>query len=297
MRKAFLIGFEYDKEKKLPGITVDLYIVYNFLKNNGWKDEEISILTDIEKDYTTDVLKIAILKQVADPEILSFIEDCKERKIYHLFKAHNHYNNFLSFLSLKKNLGKNLKENLKGEHNFVYYSGHCKENNIILPNRSLISFDIFRKTLTNNSNAKSILQPNSNENKVKIKSKTVLIMDCCEGGIELPWILNDKIYRLKDEISLTNFVEEEIICISSSLENENSTISKSGSYFTRSLFKNLEKNDLFLFNILKKTNFSSSKQTPNISASYPNLLYIPAFIYSYPQLNIKVFPSYISILK
>ena len=96
MRKALLIGFQYDNEKKLPGIAVDLYYVYSFLKTNGWKDEEIKIMTDISKDEATEVLKVAILEKIVNSDILTFIEDCKEKNIYIGFKSHNHYHNFFS---------------------------------------------------------------------------------------------------------------------------------------------------------------------------------------------------------
>jgi len=80
MRRAILIGFEYKNGKRLPGIPVDLYQVYCFLKNNGWKNEEIKILTDIKQDAQTEILKISILDNIVDSGILSFIEDLKERK-------------------------------------------------------------------------------------------------------------------------------------------------------------------------------------------------------------------------
>ena len=262
-RKALLIGFEYKDDKKLPGIPVDLYLVYCFLKENGWEDSEISILTDIVKDDATDILKASILENVVNSGVLTFIEEIREKNIYHCYKFHNHYNNFSTFFDVDV-------ENL-----FIYYSGHCKDGNIILPDKALISLNHFRNLL--------------------MKNDVFLIMDCCEGGIELPWVLSDDIYRLKDDITKETFISSKIICISSSLENENSITSRSGSYFTRTLFKLLKPDDLN--NLLKSicSALSSIKQTSNISSSFPNLSYIPAFVFSLAKISIYATNTYIIV--
>lgn len=255
MRKALLIGFQYSHDKKLPGIATDLYQVYSFLKKYNWQDEEICIMTDIEKDETTDVLKTSILEKIVDSEVLSFIEDSKERNQYVLFKSHNHYNNFSTIFP-------NEQINL-----FIYYTGHCKEGNIILPNKSLIN-------LTDYFSSPNIF----------------IVMDCCEAGLDLPFVLEGNIYRCKDK---PKFFKDKIICISSSLEGEKSITTQSGSLFTRHVFKFLESN---LVTVLEKINKLPFKQTGNISASFP-ILYVPGFFYSYPSLDICVYKSHITIIK
>lgn len=259
-RKAILIGFEYTYEK-LPGISIDLYYVYTFLKNKGWKDDEIIIFTDIDKDYETQILKTAILERIVNSDILSFIEDCKERKQYIRF---THYHNFFSMLDI-------FVDNV-----FIYFTGHCKNGNIILPNSSMVS------DFTNLIKA----------------SSAICIMDCCEYKSELPWILNHNIYRLKDDIEKKDFLKPEIICISSSLENEKTVTSKIGSYYTRYLFEILEKSRS-LDQILKmtKNKLKNFKQTVNISASYPNLFYLPAFFYSFNNIKIRIFNDHLILEK
>ena len=44
-----LIGFEYFGNKKLPGILVDLYLAYNFIKSFH-KNPSITIISDINRD-------------------------------------------------------------------------------------------------------------------------------------------------------------------------------------------------------------------------------------------------------
>ena len=56
-----LIGFEYKRSKKwntLPGIPVDLYQVYRYFSSIS---RNILVVTDVNKDYKTTVLKKAIL--------------------------------------------------------------------------------------------------------------------------------------------------------------------------------------------------------------------------------------------
>jgi len=263
-RKAILIGFEYLNGKKLPGIIVDLYQVYLFLKLKGWKDSEITIFTDIKKDEQTEILKIAILDKTVDSNILSFIEILKEKKQYFEFISHNHYNNFETALSQFQN------NNL-----FLYYTGHSKNNNIILPNEALISFDRFTNILS-----KYI--------------EVICIMDCCNGGIILPFICHEKVYRFENE----KFVNNKIISFASSLENEKSLTSKTGSLFTKNILTILNDDKQNIYQILEKIKktFILNNQTANISSSYP-LQYIFPWFYSYPDISITKNPYYIEITK
>ena len=253
MRKAILIGFEYKNGKKLPGISVDLYLVYSFLKKSGWKESEIIVFTDVRKDEQTENLKSALLEKIVDSNILTFIEDLKEKDQYIEFKSVNHYNNFIS---LFKNIS---------NKTFIYYSGHSKNTNIILPNNSLISLDLFRDNLK--------------------AEEIFLIMDCCQGGIKLPFILNEKTYRLQNE---EVFIKPEIICISSSLHNENSLITKTGSIFTKNLFYVLSENRELKM-IKKKI------KTGDISVSYPKLHHVFKWFYKYSDIKIDFNENFISV--
>lgn len=269
MRKALLIGFQYENGKKLPGITTDLYQVYCFLKKHGWQDHQIKVMTDIVKDETTDILKTSILEKIVNSDILTFIEDCQERGQYILFKSHHHYNNFST-----------LFENKESNY-FIYYTGHSKDGNIILPDQALISLDRFREYIN--------------------VGRTICVMDCCGGGLELPFILNEGIYRFRDESPHqdrdNDFVQNEIICISSSSENEKSLTSQAGSFFTRYLFSILDEPTLSISSILKKIRKSliDIKQTANILASFPTLRYLPGFLYSFSPLTIEIRPNHIII--
>lgn len=257
-RKAILIGFEYENGKKLPGIIVDIYKVYHFLKKISWEDSEIVVFTDITKDYNTEILKVAIVEKTVDSEILTFIEDLKEKEQYIEFKSHNHYNNFQSYISNLPNYA------------FIYYSGHSKNENLILPNNALISLDFFRDMLKS--------------------EETFLVMDCCEGGINLPFILHENLFRLEYD---TSFIKSEMICISSSLDNEKSITSRTGSLFTRYLFEEIS--NPCLYNISK--NIKSKVKFGNILVSQPKLHYIFNWFYKFPNIKITLTPHFIEIKK
>ena len=269
MRRAVLIGFQYSADKKLPGIIIDLYQVYFFLKNNGWKEKEIKVLTDIEKDESTDTLKIAILNNTVDSEILSFIEDLKERAEYTKFISRDYYNNLSSLFT-------------HSDYYFVYFTGHAKNGNIVLPDNSHLSFSLFKNLL--------------------IGKKNICVLDCCEAEIDLPFVLIDGLYRLKT----LNFTKTEIVCISSSSQKEKSLTSKSGSVFTRRLFEILKDSGLSFPSILKQiglnneigqiTQFNNDKiSTVSISVTHPNIYCLYGFVYSFPVFSFELGAYWISI--
>ena len=257
-----LIGFEYNNERKLPGIIIDLYLAYQFIKSFH-KNPLITILSDIKKDSKTKVVRDAILENIVDSNILSFVKDCKKLNIYNEFKSSGHYNNLDSTLL-----------RLKGDNLFIYYTGHSKNGNIILPNNSLYSFNLFKKQIS--------------------KFKSVLcILDCCEStGLNLPFKLVNNVYRFENE----GFDKSKIICISSSLSEQDSIIMKTGSLFTRYLFRLLINKKMSLPQLLKRINSNiykiiskyNTKQTVNVYSSYPDLTYIFGWLYGNINIDIRI---------
>jgi len=258
--KAILIGFEYSGEKKLPGIIIDLYLAYKFLKNNEFDDVDISIITDIRSDLKTDMLRTAILEETVHSDILSFIEDSKDKNIYTQYSSLGYYNNFESVIKTES------------EYTLVYYTGHSENGNIILPDYSLYSLDNFRDLYKNTK-------------------QCLVILDCCESnGLNLPYLLTDNVYRLESEL----FIKSNMICISSSLSHQDSIASITGSFFTRYIFNLLKHKNKSLQEILDDINlllnrFSrkyNTKQTVNIYASNPSIKWIFGFVYNHPPIEI-----------
>lgn len=282
--KALLVGFTYSGDKKLPGIAVDLYIVYSFLVEQGWKPEEITILTDIEKDEQTEILKKAIADRTVNVNILSFIEEAKRKDQYIKYRHQSVYNNFRATLEFCKGGGSNKTENF-----FFYYTGHSQEGNIILPNGVVFPFNGLKEYTE--GNFKSVLT----------------VLDSCGGSINLPFSLKEDIYRFNDTASSPilypfpstsgfsftgslsyddslgesnednkrqekeqrkerekgerkewkeqsekerTFLSEDFLSISSCLENEETIASRGGSFFTKTLFEILKEKNIHIRDIL-----------------------------------------------
>ena len=215
-----LIGFEYIQStrwKKLPGIPADLYQVYKYTKNIT---KNILLFTDIDRDYNTSILQRAILDGYVDSGLLSFIEDVKERKQYSQYTSNrkNGYsiNNFDQTISNFIN---------KLDRLTIYYTGHGKGGDIILPDDTHVSLIYLKQLICENVNH---------------DCQIILILDCCESnGLNLPYQYNiDGNWKLHSR----DFTSQQILCISSSHLEEDSTATKSGSLFTRLLCKYLSNN-------------------------------------------------------
>ncbi len=235
---CLLIGFEYkniDTWRTLPGIPVDLYKVYLWSKNIC---NNINVLTDINKDYNTTRLKKAIIDGYVDSNLLSFIEDTKTQKHHTLFVTHN-TNNYIS-----NNFETVIGDFIDGlDRIFVYFTGHCKNGHIILPDNTHISLDHIRDILSKNRQA-----------------QIIIILDCCESnGMSLPFIYNTR-YKLNS----LHFIKPEIICLNSSHVGQDANATLSGSPFTRDLFQYLNKNTNKIVKIKDLDNIV-------ITASHPNL--------------------------
>lgn len=217
MYVSLLIGFEYinSKEwKSLPGIPVDLYQAY---VNSMKISKNIKVFTDLTKDYRTTILQRAIIDGYADSNLLSFIEDIKEKQQYILYQSEkkNNYvvNNFENVIT---NVLRN-DRNKDVTHIFIYFTGHAKNGHIILPDDTHVSLTHLKDLIVSNTNP---------------DCQIVVILDCCQSnGMDLPYIFNGN-YKLNNY----NFINPSIICFSSSQIDEDSSASRSGSVFTRNIF-------------------------------------------------------------
>ena len=303
MKKGLIIGFEYKNGDYIPGIIVDLYQVYSFFKKNNIKN--VLVITDIQYDYNTTVLKSSILNKVVDSGVISFIDDIKTSNEYVNFEnlGERYDNDNHKFSRKPINIIISIFCQNTDEL-FVYFTGHGKNNHLILPNSNILSMTHFRDNILDNC----------------LKDSNILfVMDCCDGnGLKLPFVLIDDIYRLVDQ---PEFVKQQVICISSSQHKENSTATQIGSLFTRYLFKLLDDNTLSLSSILKKIRKKISKkylidlvretnshsleidesinniiQTSTIHSSYPILKVPWGFIFNKSSLSVTI-DNYTSLVE
>jgi len=297
MRIALLIGFEYDGDKDnktLPGISVDLYSSY--LCVSTMKMDKIIVYTDLVKDYSVKHFKESIINGTIDSGIISFIEDIKLLNQYRQYKSSivNGFN--------KNNLEKTISELMddKVSEVFIYFTGHAKDDHMILPNNNRIPLNYFRDLIVN---------------KTLKSSSTIFIMDCCNGtGLGLPFtyypdkriknsIMNGDItgvYKLNRNVKDFKFynMNRRIICLSSSKYDQNALISRNGSVFSLTLFDlisrwNKDDDDItrYLPEILYKINVKCSirdenvqnvqnVQTATLHSSNPNILVLDPWINS-----------------
>ncbi len=245
---VLLIGFEYIHSKRwdtLPGIPADLYQAYRYTKTIS---KNILVFTDIDKDYNTTVLQKAILDGYVDSGLLSFIEDTKERNQYTQYHSNqiNGYN--------INNFDQIASEFVKGlDRLFIYYTGHGKGGDIILPDNTHVPLSYFR----------DIIVANTINN-----CQIISILDCCESnGMELPYKYIDGNYHLINH----NFVHQRILCISSSHSNEDSAATRSGSLFTRILFGYLYSHFNQVITISALLDVVSTRSNICIYSTYPNI--------------------------
>ena len=257
---VLLIGFEYTESKKwkaLPGIPVDLYQAYNYTKNIT---KNILVFTDIKDDYNTTILQKAILDGYVDSGLLSFIEDIKEKKQYipYLSTTKNGYN-INNFDNTVQGFVSNLDKLI------VYYTGHGKSGDIILPDNTHVSLLYLKYLLTGSTNR---------------NCQIVSILDCCESdGMELSFnYSSDGVWKHINN----NFNDQEIMCISSSHIEEDSTATKAGSIFTRLLFRFLNEKKYITINDL------INNDGIYIHASYPNIRLIWGWVTNPSHTNLDI---------
>lgn len=264
---ALLIGFKYKREfKELPGIIVDLYHAYSFIKKIN---ADIHILTDIITDENVMLLKNAVFNGVVKADIISFITDIKNNGEHLTYKD---LDNFIDSLAYITNGVKKL---------FLYYTGHGENGSLILPQFQKLSLKHFRNIILFN------MDPNG---------ELFSIMDCCNGAhMGIPFILKDNDYRLIDR-RFRFFTKQSVIHLVSSLQDENSVITGDGSIFTAVIFEllcNGDRNLKHLVSMVTKTCLALYPQTASLYVSKPNIyLFWRWLLYnSTEELYIQYYPE------
>jgi hypothetical protein len=252
---VLLIGFEYvlsDRWKTLPGISTDLYQVYSYVKNIT---KNIMLFTDIDQDYNTSILQRAILDGYVDSGLLSFIEDIKDRK------QHTLYSSTVKNSYTVNNFDQTVTNFVAGlDRLIIYYTGHGKNGDIILPDNTHVSLIYLKELMCENVNQ---------------DCQIILILDCCESnGLNLPYQYIMCENTMKKDINWCwklyshDFTEKEILCISSSRLHEDSTATKTGSLFTKILFGYLS----YIYNkYILLADLSNNIKGIYIYGSYPEI--------------------------
>ena len=249
MKVCLLIGFSYGEDSDvnyvdpdrtpLPGIIVDLYQAYIMSKN--MKPDRIIVITDIVRDQQTSVLVNSMLDSTVDTGVLSFIETIQSKDRYRRFTGKN------DFIEIMTTCLKNADEA------FIYYTGHVSNGYVLFPmdgidlnlenniNTSMQALDTYNANVLKQPNILKAYhdahQSNPNDDNTKLslinykeiivssateKGQLFIIMDCCNSnGLDLPFYLNNGIYRMTPDDS-PEYISQKIICISSTMSDEHS---------------------------------------------------------------------------
>lgn len=218
MKLCIIIGFNYNNT--LLSSSIDMYLVYDFFNSRGFKSV---VMSDIKK-HPENVMKGTLNDKVKD-NIYSFVPEVHidRHPLSNLkWMSVSDYNSFTDGLSkIKLDKVRCL---------VVYYTGHCKKRSrILLPDNSVI---ITRLLL------EEIVRRCDSSNNTEI----LTIFDCCNASnLSLPYILsNNKFTHVKG----SNIIGANIICLSSSDDNEAARSSSDRSYFTKYLLRELSKNNI-----------------------------------------------------
>lgn len=248
---AILIGFEYTFNS-LTGAIIDLYHAFSWCRSFGCYTH---ILTDISVIKDPDNLQQVVDRKIADSDILTFYNkipfnydakiDAKSgpstnnkeppnlEQISQVFKTI-----VRNSVSLQNSILKILSAGIPDNKVIIYYSGHGVKDSMVMPDRTLLPFIDFR------DNILSTLNP---------CVELFWILDCCNpNGIHLPFKLEKNSFVLSS--SKIECVLQPILLITSSEAQEKSIATKSGSVFSRHLFRMLAQMNVESNTLSKPTN-------------------------------------------
>lgn len=324
--KCVIIGFEYKDKQKIKGISLDLFYVYKFCKRINM---DILVITDIIEDKLGEIrqgfssnfkLKGQKTEQKygCDPNVYSFIEDIQLSGEY----CHYEYDNFLNTISEHCKNAERLFFYYSGH-------GITEEKNdyFILPNSLKTPNSSEKNQSTNNQSTNNQLNQNqsnqneSNQNMGDVKMHTSLILEnmlkSCDKNVEIFSIIdscNTSHFNLPYELNMdfsaskyrstyykqggiyqltTNkpkYFKPNIVCLCSSMFDEISTSTWSGSTFTELFFQCLEiyPKERNIHNVLKEIQYvMKNKQTCRAYASNPTLIYLYPWLFNSKFLKIS----------
>lgn len=275
---CFIFCFEYSKEQKIPGVLIDAFRIYSIAKNN--LEAKTFVITDIKKDKDALELTKGIHKKHCDPSIHSFISNLKEDKEYIFWEDLDRCKVLLE------------KECRKRNKIFFYYTGHAVYNQFILPNREKVPCGHFTQPIYR------ACSPNAD---------ILFLLDCCNTSyLSMPYLLTMDFsvsrYRStafqKGGIFHLHTIEptfqsQNILCITSAMQDEDSTTTWTGSTFTQLFCNELEEGrEKEIHTILKGVQEKmKSEQTCKAYASKPNLLHLFPWLFSPTLQRIDFLPT------
>lgn len=250
---ALLIGFKY---QDLNGTIIDLYHAHKWCESFNC---DIHVITDITDDGID--LGLAIKQEIVDQDVTTFYNRIASKYIVqNKIQFSSSINKILNIQHITKLV--------------VYYTGHGVQNGIKLPDENHMSFNDFRDNVIKNVN----------EN-VEI----FWILDCCNpSNLSLPYQLKNNQFIFQNDS--TFFGPHRILLITSANSNEKSITTKTGSLFTRYLFKILSNMPVTSFDVKKPLSLIHNR---NLQRLIGNLSSAIRTVHSGYQQTVSIYTSYI----
>lgn len=272
---ALLIGFCYnyvgciiDDKRSLPGIIIDLYQTYKYVKKIGINN--IKIISDIYHNEEVSKLMKPMIGGIVGEDILDFID---------IIQTNGYYDAYVDRKTLIYTI-RNFITN--GDKLFIYYTGHFKNNKFILPSGSnnitpididtsdpILESDLFRQILIDESS------PNA---------QIFTIFDCCDGNdLNLPFELIDIgsviqessiSQNMTSDLSKKNYSNVNANNLSGIINNSSKKISNSSDKISDNsgkMLNNLTNHPNNYANTSNKTPNKAANNSPNITARSPKI--------------------------
>lgn len=267
---ALLIGFQYHD---LNGTVIDLYHAHKWCQTFNC---DIHVITDIGgnngNNENRNNLEFAIRQGVADVDLRTFYDRLTSKYVV------ANKDQFVSELHA-------ILDKARSHHKMViYYTGHGLqnglENGIKLPDSTLMSFNEFRNHILSN---------------IYIQVEIFWILDCCNpNGLSLPYQLRNNQFMFKDvsnNISSNIYYGmHRILLITSANPDEKSVATKTGSLFTRYLFKILTNMTVTTFDVQKPLPLIHNR---NLQRLIGNIASAIRTVHSGYQQTVSIYTSYI----
>lgn len=232
MISLILIGFKYAPNKKtttpLPGVSLDINRIIEHYKGRISNAIILSNIKSVKFNMShnddNDDDDLRPFKRSSNSEI------CKHTKTNIM------YNYVSDAPSLLHHIKKYCKYNERNNRVIVYYSGHGRKGNMMLPNDTRLSFSFLLNTLVRAINVPSV------------HKKLLVIADCCDPGtFDLPYKFSGGT-RVSLTSTCSNYMNNKnvscMVVTSASVAKKAITHYENASFFTCVLLEQFRQNNI-----------------------------------------------------
>jgi hypothetical protein len=263
---AILIGFQYSLgqgDDFVPGIKLDLYHAWKHCQRSGLQP---IIISDIRSDLLrSNGFARAVASGVVDIEIVNFMSSTNDYRLVHDKEE------------MLQNLNEIARSIPQQKRLFIYYTGHGAPGAFIMPDRSQLSVGIFLE---------SILKLCQSD------AEIFTVLDCCNpDDMGFPYTLrgleindqSEKRFRWNGQKTKRRYLTQKMLLLTSATESEKSYSFRSGSCFTRALFRAFQQ--------------SREKSVVKGTSPKPSPVRVESHLLDLADSNLRYLPSLINYIQ